>query len=470
MPAQHRKDFLIPLLMVVSDVVAIETSFFVSHWLRFYSPLTDVFEVTKGFPSLTAYLQGSLVVIPAWLLLFQSRKMYRARRNVGFASEFFPVLRLVFFGMLMVMAGAFFYRTFSYSRLVFGLLGATSVMFISAGRFMVLQFEQWWYIRGNDLKNVVIVGTNEAAKRIYDKIAHNASLGYKIIGYFSPSKNGAMMQTQALHLGPLSKVPQYVRVNNVDIMLIALDYKDHPKLYELVRDCEGLNTEMMMVPDMVELMSTSVGVHELEGIPFLKIKNVPFTTWNLIVKRGFDICLTGLVLILVSPLLLVIAALVKLESWGPVFFKQERVGIDGKSFHVWKFRSMGVDAEQKTGPTWAKKDDPRVTRLGRFLRRWSLDELPQLFNVLKGDMSIVGPRPERPVFVEQFKEIPKYLDRHRVKTGMTGWAQVNGLRGNAPIEERTRYDVYYVENWSLVFDIKIILKTMRAVLFGKDAY
>ena len=470
MPAQHRKDFLIPLLMVVSDVVAIETSFLVSHWLRFYSPLTDVFEVTKGFPSLGAYLQGSLVVIPAWLLLFQSRKMYRARRNIGFASEFFPVLRLVFFGMLMVMAGAFFYRTFSYSRLVFGLLGATSVMFISAGRFMVLQFEQWWYIRGNDLKNVVIVGTNEAAKRIYDKIAHNASLGYKVIGYFSSGKNGAMMQTQALHLGPLSKVPQYVRMNNVDIMLIALDYKDHPKLYELVRDCEGLNTEMMMVPDMVELMSTSVGVHELEGIPFLKIKNVPFTTWNLIVKRAFDVCFTGLVLILVSPLLLIIAALVKLESGGPVFFKQERVGIDGKSFHVWKFRSMKVDAEQKTGPTWAKKNDPRVTRLGRFLRRWSLDELPQLFNVLKGDMSIVGPRPERPVFVEQFKEIPKYLDRHRVKTGMTGWAQVNGLRGNAPIEERTRYDVYYVENWSLVFDIKIILKTMRAVLFGKDAY
>ena len=470
MPAQHRKDFLIPLLMVVSDVVAIETSFLVSHWLRFYSPLTDVFEVTKGFPSLAAYLQGSLVVIPAWLLLFQSRKMYRARRNVGFASEFFPVLRLVFFGMLMVMAGAFFYRTFSYSRLVFGLLGTTSVMFISAGRFMVLQFEQWWYTMGNDLKNVVIVGTNEAAKRIYDKIAHNASLGYKIIGYFSPNKNGAMKQTQAQHLGPLSKVPQYVRVNNVDIMLIALDYKDHPKLYELVRDCEGLNTEMMMVPDMVELMSTSVGVHELEGIPFLKIKNVPFTTWNLIVKRAFDICFASFVLILLSPLLLIIAALVKLESWGPVFFKQERVGIDGKSFHVWKFRSMEVDAEQKTGPTWAKKNDPRVTRLGRFLRRWSLDELPQLFNVLKGDMSIVGPRPERPVFVEQFKEIPKYLDRHRVKTGMTGWAQVNGLRGNAPIEERTRYDVYYVENWSLVFDIKIILKTMRAVLFGKDAY
>jgi len=470
MPAQHRKDFLIPLLMVVSDVVAIETSFLVSHWLRFYSPLTEVFEVTKGFPSLTAYIQGSFVVIPAWLLLFQSRKMYRARRNVGFASEFFPVLRLVFFGMLMVMAGAFFYRTFSYSRLVFGLLGATSIMFISAGRFMVLQFEQWWYVRGNDLKNVVIVGTNEAAKRIYDKIAHDPSLGYNIIGYFSSNKSGAIKQTQAQHLGPIAKVPQYVRANNVDIILIALDYRDHPKLYELVRDCEGLNTEMMMVPDMVELMSTSVGVHELEGIPFLKIKNVPFTTWNLIVKRAFDICLTGLVLILVSPLLLIIAVLVKLESWGPVFFKQERVGIDGKSFHVWKFRSMKVDAEQKTGPTWAKKNDPRVTRLGRFLRRWSLDELPQLFNVLRGDMSIVGPRPERPVFVEQFKEIPKYLDRHRVKTGMTGWAQVNGLRGNAPIEERTRYDVYYVENWSLVFDIKIILKTMRTVLFGKDAY
>jgi len=174
---------------------------------------------------------------------------------------------------------------------------------------------------------------------------------------------------------------------------------------------------------------------------------------------------------LASPLLLMLAFLIKITSPGPVFFLQERVGLDGSLFRVMKFRTMQTDAEKETGPVWAKKNDPRTTSVGRILRRFSLDELPQLFNVLRGEMSLVGPRPERPFFVERFKdEIPKYLDRHRVKTGMTGWAQVNGLRGNAPIDERTKYDVYYVENWSLVFDAKIILKTLRAVLFGKDAY
>jgi exopolysaccharide biosynthesis polyprenyl glycosylphosphotransferase len=272
-------------------------------------------------------------------------------------------------------------------------------------------------------------------------------------------------------LGHLSHVPQFIKDHKVDIVLVSLTYKDHPQLYELVRDCEGLNTEIMMVPDMLELMTSRVRIKELHGIPFIKIKSVPLTTWNLIVKRSFDVATSAFFLILSSPLIAVIAVLIGLDSKGPLFYRQERVGLDGKTFRLIKFRTMRADAEKETGPVWTHKNDPRKTKVGTFLRRFSLDELPQLLNVIKGDMSIVGPRPERPHFVNQFgKEIPKYLDRHRVKTGMTGWAQVNGLRGNAPIEERTKYDVYYVENWSLVFDIKIILKTVHAVLFGKDAY
>ena len=227
----------------------------------------------------------------------------------------------------------------------------------------------------------------------------------------------------------------------------------------------------MMIPDLLELMTSRVRIKELHGIPFIKIKAVPLTTWNLIIKRTFDVVASAFFLLITSPIIAVIALLVKLESQGPVFYRQERVGLDGKPFRLIKFRTMHINAENKTGPVWAQKNDPRKTRVGAFLRRFSLDELPQLANVFWGDMSIVGPRPERQHFVDQFKkEIPKYLDRHRVKTGMTGWAQVNGLRGNAPIEERTKYDVYYVENWSLVFDLKIILKTVRAVLFGTDAY
>ncbi|MBI4428236.1 MAG: undecaprenyl-phosphate glucose phosphotransferase [Ignavibacteriales bacterium] len=467
---RHRKDFLIPLLTVLSDASAIEISFLTSYWLRFYSPLTGIFEVEKGFPPLSAYLEGSLVVIPAWLLLFNSRQMYSSRRNTGFSEESLIVVRAVFFGMLMVMAGAFFYRTFSYSRLVFALLAVTSVIFISVGRFIVITFEHRWYARGKDLKRVIIVGTNQTARRVLDDLAVHNFMGYTVAGFFSPDGLGAMEGCNAKFGGSISKVPQFVKENEIDIVLIALDYKDHPKVYELVRDCEGLNAEMMMAPDMLELMTSHVGVHEFKGIPFIRIKNVPMTTWNIILKRIFDFTFALGVTLLVSPLLILIAILIKLDSRGPVLYQQERVGLDGTSFRVLKFRSMRADAEDGSGPVWAAKDDPRTTRVGKILRRFSMDELPQLFNVLKGDMSIVGPRPERPYFVERFREIPKYLDRHRVKTGMTGWAQVNGLRGKAPIEERTKYDVYYVENWSLALDLRIILKTIRAVLFGKDAY
>jgi exopolysaccharide biosynthesis polyprenyl glycosylphosphotransferase len=471
MPEPRRKDFLIPLLTVLSDAVAIEAAFLFSYWLRFFSPFTAFFPVELGIPPLDAYVYGSLVVIPIWLLLFNSRSMYSPRRALYFSDEFFAIVKLVIIGMLIVMSAAFFYRAFSYSRLVFALLGLFSVAFIAAGRYALLKFEQQWYLRGKDLKRVLVVGTNAFAARVYRTLSRNPRLGYSVVGYCSTNGPGEFAQLDARHVGSIQDVPKLIRSHMIDIVLVALNYTEHAKLYDMVRECEGLNTDIYMVPDTLELMTNQVRVKEIEGIPFLKIKAVPMTTWNHIMKRTFDVVVAAVVLILASPLLVLIGLLIKLDSQGPIFFLQERVGLDGKTFNVIKFRTMRTDAEKETGPVWAQKDDPRVTRIGRFLRRFSLDELPQLINVLKGEMSLVGPRPERPHFVEQFKkEIPKYLDRHRVKTGMTGWAQVNGLRGNAPIEERTKYDLYYIENWSLVFDLKIILKTLRAVLFGKDAY
>ena len=471
MTEKSRKDLLIPLLTVLSDALAIELSFLFSYWLRFYSPLTAYAEVTKGFPPLSAYVAGSLVVIPVWLFLFNQRGMHRARRNVYFSDEFFAIVRLVFFGMLIVMAGAFFYRTFSYSRLVFGLLAVSAVVFISAGRFAVMMFEQWWYRSGHDVRRVILVGTNSTARQVFEAIEGNPGLGYVIDGYFSLNGAGQMGTTTAVHIGAVGEVPEYAAKHGTDIILVAMDSKDHPVLFDLVHRCEGMNTEIMMVPDLLEMMTSQVRIKELEGIPFIRIKTTPMGTWNQILKRSFDLVVAIVVLLVISPVFLLLALLIKLTSRGPVFYLQERIGLDGNSFRVIKFRSMRVDAEKATGPVWAKKADPRTTSLGKFMRRFSLDELPQLINVIGGEMSLVGPRPERPHFVEQFKkEVPKYLDRHRVKTGMTGWAQVNGLRGvDSSIEERTKFDVYYVENWSLVFDLKIIFKTIRAVLFGKDA-
>jgi exopolysaccharide biosynthesis polyprenyl glycosylphosphotransferase len=471
MPSQNRKDFLIPLLTVASDILSIEAAFVFSYWLRFYSPLTASIPVTLGTPSFEAYLLGSLVVIPAWLFLFQSRKMYRGRRNLYFSDEFFAIVRIVFLGMLLVMSAAFFYRAFSYSRLVFAMLGFSAVMFLAIGRFLLMKFEQAWYRRGNDLKSVVIVGNDTTAERMAAVLSNDPSLGYRVTGYFSPEGTDGGGTIAANKLGSIRDVANYCRQHKPDLMLISLSYREHPQLYELVRECEGLNVEMMMVPDLLEIMTNQVRVQEIEGIPWIRIKAVPLSTWNLIAKRGFDLIVAFMILLLSSPLFLLLAILIKLDSRGRVFYRQERVGLDGKPFPIIKFRTMREDAEQETGPVWTRKEDPRTTRIGRFLRRFSLDELPQLLNVVRGEMSLVGPRPEREHFVQQFrKEVPQYLDRHRVKTGMTGWAQVNGLRGNAPIEERTKYDVYYVENWSLVFDLKIILKTIRAVLFGKDAY
>jgi exopolysaccharide biosynthesis polyprenyl glycosylphosphotransferase len=472
MPDTRKKDFLLPLLTVIVDIVAIEISFLFSYWFRFHSFVVDYIPITLGIPPLVAYIEGSLIVIPIWLWLFQTRRLYRPRRVTSFSDEFFAIIRLVAVGMLVVMAGAFFYREFSYSRIVFGIIGFSSVLFISIGRFSMLKFEQWWYRKGHDLKRVVIVGTSATAQKVFQSLSIKKSLGYDALGYCSLKGSAEPSMEHIPCLGPISFVPELIRNQYIDVVLIALNKTERTLLHDLILNCQGLNVEMMMVPDILELMTSQVQIQHMEGIPFLGIKSPSLSTWNFITKRTFDLAFSLLVLLLLSPIFIIIAILVKLDSKGHILYLQERIGLDGELFKVLKFRSMHTDAEQTTGPVWSQVKDPRATQIGRFLRRFSLDELPQLINVLKGDMSIVGPRPERPHFVEQFKrEVPRYLERHRVKTGMTGWAQVNGLRGgNASISERTKYDIYYVENWSLVFDLKIIMKTLHTVLFGEGAY
>ena len=468
----RRTEFLIPFFTLLSDILAIEFSFLASYWLRFHSPLTDLIEVTRGVPPLNAYVLGSFVVIPVWILIFNRRGLYGVRRNVYITDELFTIVKLVTLGMLIVMSGAFFYRAFSYSRLVFGLIWIISIFSIAFGRFLLIELEKFIYRKGKDLRELIIIGATPGANTVYRTVIQHPYLGYHIVGYFAdqPSEDGSSL-AEVSCLGKLDEVAAYIQRHRTDIVLIALASGEHPRLVEIVRGCEGLNVEFMMVPDMLDMMTSRVRLKEIEGIPFLRIKDIPMTAWNRVLKRTFDVIISALVLVVTSPLLLLSALLIKLTSKVPAFYKQDRVGLDGQTYQVLKLRTMRVDAESETGPVWAKKDDPRVLGIGRILRRFSIDELPQLINVLKGEMSIVGPRPERPLFVEQFKDqIPKYLDRHRVKTGITGWAQVNGLRGDTSIDERTKYDVYYIENWSLVFDIKIILKTIKEVVMSKQAY
>ncbi len=472
MSKPRRNDLLIPLLTIFSDAAAFASAFLASYWLRFYSPLTEYFEVELGIPPIESYLTASALFIPLFLLIFRSRKLYGSRRHIHISDEFFVIVRLITIGMMVMMSATFFYRDTSFSRGVFILLWGTSITTVTTGRLFVIKFEQWLYKKRRELKTVVIVGRNKTAERIFLLLSQNLALGYEVIGYYadSPAAESSAL-TECRYLGPHAQLTRDIIPLRIQSALVALSHSEQEQLIDLLRLTEGQNIEFMMVPDMLELMTSRIRIQEIEGIPFIRLKDIPMTTWNKILKRGFDLIFTVGALIISLPVMAVIAVAIKLTSPGPVLYIQERVGLDGVSFLLYKFRSMRIDAEKETGPVRNKKTDNRATPIGRLLRRTSLDELPQLFNVLMGTMSIVGPRPERPYFVEQFKNnVPKYLERHRVKTGMTGWAQVNGLRGDVPIEERTKYDIYYVENWSIVFDIKIILKTIRAVIFAKDAY
>jgi Undecaprenyl-phosphate glucose phosphotransferase len=463
---------LIPFITVAFDGLAIEFSFLFSYWLRFRTPFFDYLGYThEAAPAIQEYWLGSVFVILVWLMLFQARKMYGARRSVSLSDELISVVKVISLGMLIVMSATFFYRDFSYSRVVFGLLWVTSITFIFVGRAAIQSFERRLYRQGRHLQQAIIIGSNSLANQVYTRLDGHPAFGFHILGYFADSMaHEELKLSRAHYLGPVSEAAPYILAHNIDLAFIALRSKDHPTLFELINDCEGVNINFMMVPDLLEVLTSQVKVKELEGIPFLKIKSIPLTFWGRISKRTFDLFVSALLMILLSPLWLLTIALIRLSSKGPIFFKQERVGLDGQKFTMYKFRSMKAGSEHfDEQARLGIKDDPRRTRLGMFLRKISLDELPQLLNVLKGDMSLVGPRPERIKFVEEFQEVvPKYLDRHRVKTGVTGWAQVNGLRGDTSIEERIKYDLYYIENWSLAFDIKILLRTLRAALTSKE--
>ncbi len=463
----RRNDFLIPALGVVFDSLAIECAFLAAYWLRFKTSLLTFLPLAESTPPLGAYLYGSLVIIPIWLLLFNSRRMYGARRNVGPADEFFGVVRLVTLGMLVVMSGAFFYRAFSYSRVVFGLLWLFSIVLISAGRAFLYRIEKKMYKGGRGLRNAVIVGNNAGANQVYSHLHNHPLLGYTFIGYFADRSSPASEPLgSSLLLGRMDDLQLELVRLKVELVLVAVGADEHQRLSDIVRECEGLNVEFMMVPDFLEMMTSKMAVTEIEGIPFVRLKGVAITPWGRILKRSLDLIFSGALLTLLLPVMLVVALAIKLGSAGPVLFVQERIGIDGIPFRMLKFRSMVEGAEKQDHRSGlGLPNDPRRTAVGKFLRRTSLDEFPQLLNVLKGEMSLVGPRPERPYYVDRFKTIvPKYLDRQRVKTGMTGWAQVNGLRGDSSLEERIKYDLYYIENWSFGLDLRILLRTLRALI------
>ena len=461
-------DLVSPVVLIGADFCTILLSFLFSYWIRFYSPLTQIFPVTKGIPSLSLYLYGSFFIGIVLILSFTNAGVYRSHRPRLYSDQMFLIIKAVSIGLIVVLAFSFFYRSTTFSRLTLGIMWGANLFLMLLERGVLSRFESRLNRKGIGVKRTIVVALPGTASNLSQRFSTRPELGYQIIGTVLPNNQ---IDKSRSYLGNLHELPQIISAHRAEVVLMSLPLEYHGQMLQTAIRCDDLNVEFQIAPDMLELMTLKARLISLDGTPFISIGRTPLEGWNRVVKRGFDLVFSGIGLILISPLLLVLAILIKIDSPGPILYVQERIGRDGKRFRMLKFRSMRTDAEVGSGPVRTGPDDQRRTRVGSFIRKYSLDELPQLWNVFKGEMSLVGPRPERPYFVDKLKEdVPRYFIRHKVKSGLTGWAQVNGLRGDTSIEERTQYDLYYVENWSLTLDIKIVFLTIKNIMRQKNAY
>lgn len=455
-------------LVFLSDLATLSLAFLLAFAIRFH---IGWFPVELGVPDFGLYLPVlglSLVLFP---FLFALLGLYQDRALRNLSETIYTVLVGLITGTLFLFALSFFYREVSYSRLAAGIfLVCASVLAVFCRLFIFLLL-RFLYRQGIFCRRALVVGTGEGAQRIAQRLRRRET-GYLLLGCVGDEEVRDVAGLPVL--GPLSQLKEIVSGHRPDVIFFA--FPDQELKLDLGLTLQSLapNAQIAAVPDFLGLVTTRIELEEAEGLPLLMLRPPPIAGPGRIVKRGLDLVLGTLLAAALLLPMIVIALLIRysrLSSSGPALYWQERVGCEGKTFKMAKFRTMVADAEKATGPVWAKPGDPRVTRLGAFLRKTSLDELPQLWNVLKGEMSLVGPRPERPYFVDRFdQQVLRYMQRHRVKPGITGWAQVNGLRGDCDITERTQYDLAYVENWSLAFDLKILLRTFAEVLFHKGAY
>jgi len=454
------------LALIVSDFIMLRLAFVLAYRLRL------VGETRPGQPSdpPATYDEMALVCVVVIMLIFAVRRLYIPRRGFGRVDLLYQVASAVGLGWLAALSTTLFiYRALEPPRMMLVYWALLSIGLVWLTRVMLDALLREAHRRGRDLEHVLIVGDGEQAEVVHAKILSAPELGYRVLGFVGAAGSQPLVQPV---LGDLASIPALVRQYGVGEVIIAWPGLTHPQVIDIVTGCTRQRVDIKIFPDIFELMAREVETSELTGLPLMRVRDVALRGWMRFLKRALDVWVSWVALVLLSPFLLVMAFLVKLTSpHGPILHVQERVGLDGRPFFMLKFRSMRPDAEASTGPVWAEPNDPRRTRLGAFIRRFSLDEFPQLINVLLGEMSLVGPRPERPEFVAQFAGlVPRYAERHMEKAGMTGWAQVNGLRGQTSVLERTEYDLFYIETWSLAFDVKILLKTLAAVIRDRNAY
>lgn len=456
-------------LFFIMDLVLISAAWISAYGLRFY---TDLIPVTKGVPFFRAYLTLLPAVLIIWGIVFKSFDLYRPRRISSHLSEIWDMTKACSLATLMVVALSFFLRQFEYSRLVLLLFWGLSIVFMTLSRWSSREILRFLRKRGYNQRYALIVGAGSLGQDLAAKLHRHRELGVRVIGYLTRRREKVGQKLREIKvLGSYDELPEVLVSHPVDQVFLALPYDAYTHAEKIIRFLQDRTVDVRIVPDLLQFMTIGGQAELFEGLPIVTLQATPLYGWNQIIKRGADIFLSTLILLLVSPVMLAVSILIRLTSAGPILYRQERMGYDGRLFEMLKFRTMRMNAEEQTGAVWARPNDPRRTPLGSFLRRTSLDELPQFWNVLKGEMSIVGPRPERPEFVEKFREtIPKYMLRHKIKAGITGWAQIKGLRGNTSLEERIKYDLEYIEKWSLGLDIKIMWLTLWKGFVNKHAY
>ncbi|MED5579594.1 MAG: undecaprenyl-phosphate glucose phosphotransferase [Nitrospinota bacterium] len=455
-------------LLCVSDIIALILTWFFSFYLRF---TVEIIPVRLGHPYFFDYLILLPYVLFLWFISARITHLYEFRIGLKSTQEILRLSATIFLTVLLMIAITFFYRETSYSRVMFLLF-----LIISPGFLFLIRRLFWSLIRRFrrleiDFKKILIVGTSSLATKVAEQLEEFRYLGFQVVGYISEIEPPPNAIGGFPVLGSLSDVKEIVESNKIAEVYVALTSGFNSEREKLLKSLNDSSVDLRLVPDLVEHMRLNAGIEQLGGLPVILLSQSPLFGWNTFVKRFMDIIISFLLVIILSPILLLTALLVKLGSSGPIFYVQERMGLDGISFQMYKFRSMRIGAESETGPVWAKSDDNRRTFFGSFLRKLNLDELPQLFNVLRGEMSLVGPRPERPFFVEQFRStVPGYMLRHKMKSGITGWAQVNGWRGDTSLEKRIEFDLFYIENWSVGFDLKILWLTLWKSFLDKNAY
>ncbi len=457
-------------LHVCLDVLFVIISYIFAWFLKFK---VEIFVVAPNHPfDFIDYMRVLLLIVPLYMILYFMFKLYEPKRVMGRRLEVGNVLKANIVGVFIILAGLYLIKEEHFSRqvimLFFGINTVAGIAFRMILRYILHKIRS----KGRNLKHIVLVGYSRAAEGYIDRILANPQWGYVVRGILDDNVERGTLYKGIKVLGKIENLEIILPENKLDEIAITLGLEEYYKLERIVNMCEKSGVHTKFIPDYNNIIPTKPYTEDLLGLPVINIRYVPLTnTFNAIVKRAIDIFGAIVAITLFSPIMIVTAILIKLTSKGPLIYKQERVGLHNKPFKMYKFRSMEVQDASDEKKAWTVKNDPRVTPIGKFIRKTSIDELPQLFNVLSGKMSLVGPRPERPFFVEKFREeIPRYMVKHQVRPGLTGWAQVNGYRGDTSIRKRIECDLYYIENWTVGLDFKILFLTFFKGFINKNAY